>query len=107
MSEITITSQNYDKEILSSDKFILLDCWAPWCSPCRMLSPVITQIADEHPEIKVGKINIDEQPELAAKLEIMSIPTLLFIKNGEIFQKRVGFMPKDIIEELLDSYCKI
>ena len=84
MPVITITKENYDAEVLASDKTVLLDFWASWCGPCRMLSPTVDAIAEERPDIKVGKVNVDEQNELAAQFGIMSIPTLVVIKNGQI-----------------------
>ena len=101
MSAIHINNQNFKNEVLHSDKPVLLDFWAPWCGPCRMVVPIVEQIADERPDIKVGKINVDENPELASKFSIMSIPSLLVIKNGEVANRAVGARPKDAILELL------
>lgn len=103
MKEITITAENYEKEVLQSDKTVLLDFWAPWCGPCRSLSPVISEIAENHPELKVGKINVDEQEKLASDFEVMSIPTLIVMKNGNIAGTRMGFMPKDVVEDFIKS----
>ena len=101
MSVITITSANFEKEVLKSDKPVLIDVWAPWCGPCRMVSPVVEEIAAEHPEIKVGKINVDEQQELARKYRIMSIPSLYVFKNGEVANKVIGAVPKANIVAML------
>lgn len=97
MSVITITSDNFDAEVIKSEKTVLLDFWASWCGPCKMLSPVVDEIADETPDIKVGKINVDEENELAAKFGISSIPTLVVIKNGKIEASSVGVRPKSEI----------
>ncbi|MGI6725555.1 MAG: thioredoxin [Christensenellales bacterium] len=101
MSVVTITSANFEKEVLKSDKPVLIDFWAPWCGPCRMVSPVVEEIAAEHPEIKVGKINVDEQQELARKYRIMSIPSLYVFKNGEVANKVIGAVPKADIVRML------
>ena len=97
MSVITITSDNFDAEVIKSEKTVLLDFWASWCGPCKMLSPVVDEIADETPDIKVGKINVDEENELAAKFGISSIPTLIVMKNGKIEASSVGVRPKSEI----------
>ncbi len=102
MSVQTITNENFDELVLSSGKPVLVDFWAPWCGPCRMVSPVVDEIAEERSDILVGKVNTDEQPELAAKFGIMSIPTLLVFKGGELSNKAVGARPKDAILTLLD-----
>ena len=101
MSAININKNNFQNEIMDSEKTVLLDFWAPWCAPCRMVVPVIEEIAGERPDIKVGKINVDEQPELASKFGIMSIPTLVFMKNGKIVQQVSGMRPKNAILEML------
>ena len=101
MSVITITKENYLQEVMESQLPVLLDFWASWCNPCRMLSPIIEQIADEHPEIKVGKINVDEEPELAAQFQVMSIPTLFVVKDGKIVNTSMGAKPKNQILEML------
>ena len=101
MTAININKNNFQNEVMNSDKPVLLDFWAPWCAPCRMVVPVIEEIAGERPDIKVGKINVDEQPELASKFSIMSIPTLVVMKNGKIVQQVSGARPKKAILEML------
>ena len=101
MSAININKNNFQNEIMDSEKTVLLDFGAPWCAPCRMVVPVIEEIAGERPDIKVGKINVDEQPELASKFSIMSIPTLVVMKNGKIVQQVSGVRPKNAILEML------
>lgn len=103
MSLITITAENFDAEVLKSEKTVLLDFWATWCGPCRMVSPIVDEIAEENPQYKVGKINVDEQSELAAAFRITSIPTLVVVKSGEIVNQVVGFRSKSEIIELLDN----
>ena len=102
MSVQTITSENFDEIVLKSDKPVLVDFWAEWCGPCRMVSPLVDEIAEERSDIVVGKINVDEQGELAMRFGVMSIPTLLVFKGGEIAQKAVGARPKDALLALLD-----
>ncbi|MDD6276038.1 MAG: thioredoxin [Clostridia bacterium] len=101
MSVVTITNDNFRNEVMTCDKEVLLDFWASWCGPCRMVSPVVDEIASERSDIKVGKINVDEQPELASRFGIMSIPTLVVMKNGNIINQSVGAMPKEDIIKLL------
>ena len=101
MSAININKNNFQNEIMDSEKTVLLDFWAPWCAPCRMVVPIIEEIARERPDIKVGKINVDEQSELASKFGIMSIPTLVVMKNGKIVQQVSGVRPKNAILEML------
>ena len=102
MSVQTITMENFDKIVLQSDKPVLVDFWAEWCGPCRMVSPIVDEIAEEREDIVVGKINVDEQGELAVRFGVMSIPTLLVFKGGEIAQTAVGARPKADIRALLD-----
>ena len=101
MSVLTITKENFQKEALESDKTVLLDFWASWCGPCRMVSPVVDEIAEETPSVKVGKINVDEQQELAGAFNIMSIPTLVVMKNGKVIRQSVGVRPKQQILSML------
>lgn len=101
MSVLTITQNNFENEVLKSDKPVLLDFWASWCGPCRMLSPVVEEIAEENPQIKVGKINVDEEGDLAASFGVMSIPTLVVIKNGQVVNQSVGVVPKQKILGML------
>ena len=101
MSAINVNKNNFDQEILNSDKPVLLDFWASWCGPCRMVSPIVDEIAAERSDIKVGKINVDEQPELAAQFGVMSIPTLVVMKNGKIVNQAVGARPKAQILAML------
>ena len=101
MAVITITKDNFKSEVLESDKAVLLDFWATWCGPCRMVSPIVDEISEERRDIKVGKINVDEQMELAQQFRIVSIPTLVVMKDGQIANKAVGAMPKEDILALL------
>lgn len=101
MSVIHITKDNFQTEVMDSKVPVLLDFWASWCGPCRMVSPVVDEIADETPTIKVGKINVDEQRELAAAFNIMSIPTLVVIKDGKITNQSLGARPKQQILSML------
>ena len=101
MSVFTINKSNFESEVLNSEKTVLLDFWASWCGPCRMLSPIIDEIAEEHPEIKVGKVNVDEQPELASEFGVMNIPSVFVIKNGVVVNRSAGARPKAQILEML------
>ncbi|MDY4062322.1 MAG: thioredoxin [Candidatus Limiplasma sp.] len=101
MSAINVNKNNFDQEILNSDKPVLLDFWASWCGPCRMVSPIVDEIAAERSDIKVGKINVEEQPELAAQFGVMSIPTLVVMKSGRIVNQAVGARPKAQILAML------
>lgn len=101
MSAITITKENFNHEVIESEKPVLLDFWASWCGPCRMVGPVIEEIADETPSIKVGKVNVDEQPELAGSFNVSSIPTLVVMKNGKVVNQMLGARPKDQILSML------
>ena len=101
MSVTVITKENFEAEVLKSDKPVLVDFWAGWCGPCRMLSPTVEEIAAENSDIKVGKVNVDEQPELARQFNVMSIPMLVVFKNGQAVNSSVGVQPKDVILSLL------
>ena len=101
MSVITINKSNYEREVLKSDKPVLLDFWASWCGPCRMVSPIVDEIAEEHPEIKVGNVNVDEERELSQMFGVMSIPSLFVIKDGKIVNQAVGARPKQQILDLI------
>ena len=101
MAVITITKENFDAEVLRSAQPVLLDFWASWCGPCRMLSPIVDEVAEERTDVKVGKVNVDEQPELAAEFGVMSIPTLLLFENGKLTRQAGGARPKSGVLELL------
>ena len=101
MSAININKNNFQNEVLDSEKKVLLDFQAPWCGPCRMVVPIVEEIADERPDIKVGKINVDKEAELASQFGIMSIPTLVVIENGKIVNQTMGSKPKDEILAML------
>ena len=101
MSAININKNNFQNEVLNSEKKVLLDFWAPWCGPCRMVVPIVEEIADERPDIKVGKINVDEEVELASQFGIMSIPTLVVIDKGKIVNQAMGARPKEAILGML------
>ena len=102
MSAVNIDLHNFQEEVLNSDKPVLLDFWAPWCGPCRMVVPMVEQIAAERPDIKVGKVNIDEEFELARAYGISSIPTLMVMKEGRVVRQSTGAMPKNQILDLLN-----
>ncbi len=101
MSVYVFDKTNFSSEVLSSDKPVLVDFWASWCGPCRMMAPVVEEIAETHPEIKVGKVNVDEAPELASRYGVSSIPTLMVFKGGKPVQTTVGVQPKANVEALL------
>ena len=103
MAVITITKENFQSEVVQSDKPVLLDFWATWCGPCRMVSPIVDQIADERSDIKVGKINVDEQMELAMRFQVSSIPMLVVFKGGKAVAKSVGYRPKAEITAMVES----
>lgn len=104
MSVLKITKENFDSEVLKSSVPVLIDFWASWCGPCRALSPLIDEIAEEADgKFKVGKVNVDEQPDLAAQFSVMSIPTLVVMKNGQVVNKAVGSRPKEQILSLING----
>ena len=103
MAVVNITNANFKEEVLDSDKKVLVDFWAPWCGPCRMVSPIVDEIAEENSAIKVAKINIDEQPQLAAQYGVMSIPTLIVFENGDVADKVVGARNKSFILQMLEG----
>ena len=102
MAVVNLTLENFEAEVIKSEKPVLVDFWAPWCGPCRMLSPVVDEIAEENANIKVGKVNVDEQEELAHRFGIMNIPTLIAFKNGEPVKKMIGVQPKAAILGLFE-----
>ena len=101
MSAINVNNRNFREEVLESEKKVLLDFWAPWCGPCRMVVPIVEEIARERDDIKVVKINVDEEPELASRFQIMSIPTLMVMQNGQIINHAMGARPKAAILNML------
>ena len=101
MSIINISTSNFQDEVLRSDRTVLLDFWAPWCGPCRMVGPILEEIAQERADVKVGKVNVDEQPELASQFSVMSIPTLVVMKDGKVANQTVGARPNGQILALL------
>lgn len=102
--EVVITTENFETEVLKSDLPVLVDFWATWCGPCRMIAPVIEEIAKDYQgKMKVGKVNVDEQGDLAVKYGISSIPTLLLFKGGEVVKKTLGYMPKDAVVKFIEE----
>ena len=101
MAALTINRENFNEEVMRSDKAVLLDFWASWCGPCRMVGPILEEIARERPDIKVGKINVDEQQELASAFRVMSIPTLVVMKDGKVVRQSAGARPKAQILSML------
>ena len=104
MSIIHITAENFEAQVKNAPGKILLDFWAPWCGPCRMVSPIVDQIAEEHTDFAVGKVNVDEEPELASRFGVMSIPTLVVVKGGQVVRQEVGAKPKPQIVAMVQSY---
>ena len=103
MNEIKITKENFEAEVIQSDNPVLLDFWATWCGPCRMLAPIVEDIAKEYDgKIKVGKVNVDEEPELAGAFQVASIPTVVILKNGKIVNQSIGYKPKEELVKLLE-----
>ena len=102
MNELNITKDTFQKEVLESDKPVIVDFWATWCGPCRMLGPTIAELAEEHPEIKVCKVNVDDEPDLAQQFGVMSIPFVASFKAGQLHKSSVGVQPKEAILALLD-----
>lgn len=103
MKELKLTSQNFENEVMKSDKPVLIDFWASWCGPCRMLAPIIGEIAEEHPEIKVGKVNVDEESDLAMAFKVSSIPTVVLMKDGKVVNTSIGFQSKAQIESMFNE----
>lgn len=103
MSEVVITSENFQAQVLQSEKPVLIDFWATWCGPCMMLGPIVAEIAREHPELKVCKVNVDEQPALASAFGVSSIPMIAVIKDGKLTAKTVGYQPKEQLLALLEK----
>ena len=102
MAEITITKDNFEQEVVNSAQPVLVDFWAAWCGPCKMLSPVISELAEEYEgKVKVGKVNVDEQPELAAAFNVASIPMVVLFKDGKVADASVGYRPKQQLEEMI------
>lgn len=102
MAAIHLTKENFETEVLKSDVPVLVDFWASWCGPCQMVAPIIEEIAGEISGAKVGKVDVDEQPELAREYKVMSIPTLMVFKDGQVVKREMGARPKDAILELLN-----
>lgn len=104
MAEITITKANFEEEVLKSDIPVLIDFWASWCGPCKMLAPIIAELAEEYEgKIKICKVNVDDESELASQFRIMSIPTVVVMKNGEITDTSVGYVPKSQLENMIKA----
>lgn len=103
MSVLEVTKSNFEQEVMNSDKKVLIDFWASWCGPCRMLSPIVDEVAEERTDIKVCKVNVDQQQDLAARFGVMSIPTLVVIENGQVVNQSIGVVPKQKILQMLQE----
>ena len=103
MAELNVTKANFEQEAVNSEKTVLLDFWATWCGPCRMIAPTVAAVAEENPHVLVGKVNVDEEPELARQFGVMSIPTVVFLKEGREFDRKVGVLPPAAFTEVLDK----
>ncbi len=101
MNIVNVTSENYKEEVLNSDKKVLIDFWASWCGPCRMLSPIVDEVAEECDDVKVCKVNVDEEPDLASTFRVMSIPMLVVIDKGEVVNRSIGYIEKDQVMQLI------
>ena len=100
---VTVTKENFAELVLGSNRKVMLDFWAPWCTPCKMVGPIVEQIAEERQDVLVGKVDVDSQPELARQFRVMSIPTILVLVQGEVVQRSVGYRPKDALLALRDK----
>ncbi|HHU31884.1 MAG TPA: thioredoxin [Clostridia bacterium] len=104
MSIVQVSASNFKEEVLDADKPVLVDFWAAWCGPCRMIAPVVEQIAEEYNgKLKVAKLNVDENPSIASQYEVMSIPTLFVFKDGDVASRLIGYMPKDRLKQAIDQ----
>ena len=101
MSIINLTKDSYHNEVMETEKVVVIDFWATWCGPCKMMTPVVEEVAKDYPDVKVCKVNVDEEPELSNAFKIVSIPTIVVIKNGEIIDSVVGYRPKEDIEKII------
>ena len=101
MSDVKVTKQNFNEEVVNSDKVVIVDFYADWCGPCKMIGPVVEDLSSENPDIKVVKVNVDDNSDIAAKYQVMSIPTLLVIENGQVINQSVGLISKSEILELI------
>lgn len=101
MSIINLTKNSYHNEVMETEKVVVIDFWATWCGPCKMMAPVVEEVAKDYPDVKVCKVNVDEEPELSNAFKIVSIPTIVVIKNGEIIDSVVGYRPKEDIEKII------
>ena len=101
MSIINLTKDSYHNEVMETEKVLVIDFWATWCGPCKMMAPVVEEVAKDYPDVKVCKVNVDEEPELSNAFKIVSIPTIVVIKNGEIIDSVVGYRPKEDIEKII------